>query len=51
MRSFFNLKILIQNKTEDKDTAKSQFGRSLFNEIDSKRSPKNYTNMNINICK
>jgi hypothetical protein len=42
---------LIQNKTEDKDTAKSQFGRSLFNEIDSKRSPRNYTNMNINICK
>jgi hypothetical protein len=42
---------LIQNKTEDKDTAKSQFGRSLFNEIDYKRSPKNYTNMNINICK
>ena len=42
---------LIQNKTENQDIAKSKFGRSLFNEIDSKRSPKNYTNMNINICK
>ena len=42
---------LIQNKTEKKETAKSPFGESLFNKIDSKRSPKNYTNMNMNICK
>ena len=42
---------LIQNKTEYKDTPKSKFGQSLFNEINPKRSPKNYTNMNLDICK
>ena len=43
---------LIQNKTKDQDTLKSKFGISLFNKINPKeRSPKNYQNMNINICK
>jgi hypothetical protein len=42
---------LIKNKTENIDTPKSQFGESLFNEIAQKRSPKNYTNMNFDVCK
>jgi hypothetical protein len=43
---------LIKNKTEEKDSPKSKLGQSLFNEINSKiRSPKNYKNMSISICK
>ena len=42
---------LIKNKTENIDTPKSQIGESLFNEIGQKRSPKNYTNMNFDVCK
>ena len=43
---------LIQNKTKDVDTPKSKFGLSLFNKINPKeRSPKQYKNMNVNICK
>ena len=42
---------LIPNKTQNKDTPKSKFGISLFNEINPKeRSPKIYKNMNKNIC-
>ena len=43
--------ILIQNKTNNKDTPKSKFGQSLFNEIKSKnRSPRNYRKMRHDIC-
>ena len=42
---------LIINKTKDKDTPKSRYGQSLFNEINSKnRFPKNYNNMSLDIC-
>ena len=42
---------LIPNKTKIKDTPKSKLGISLFNEINPKtRTPKNYKNMNINVC-
>ena len=42
----------ILNKTNDNDTPKSSFGQSLFDYIDPKtRSPKNYENMDTNICK
>jgi hypothetical protein len=41
----------IENKTNEKDTPKSQFGISLFNKIESKnRIPKNYERMEQNIC-
>ena len=43
---------LIENKDKKRDTLKSRFGLSLFNEINPKeRSPKKYFDMNINICK
>ena len=42
---------LIINKTKNKDTPKSRYGQSLFNEINSKnRFPKNYDNMSLDIC-
>ena len=45
----------IQNKTEDKDTPKSQYGKSLFEKINQKiRTPKFYENVGIMadyICK
>ena len=45
----------IQNKTEDKDTPKSQYGKSLFEKINQKiRTPKFYYNIGIMadyICK
>jgi hypothetical protein len=42
----------ILNKTNDNDTPKSSFGQSLFDYIDPKtRTPKNYENMDTNICK
>ena len=42
---------LIPNKNQIKDTPKTNLGISLFNKINSKeRTPKNYKNMNINIC-
>ena len=42
----------IKNKTDDHDTPKSPKGESLFNYIDPmSRHPKNYENMDINICK
>ena len=38
----------IKNKTEDKDTPKSQYGKSLFDEIDQKiRTPKFYNNIGV----
>ena len=41
----------IQNKTIEQDTAKSPLGESLFNYIDPKiRHPKNYENMDTNVC-
>jgi hypothetical protein len=33
-----------------KDTPKSKFGKSIFGEIDSKRIPNNYKNMEKNVC-
>ena len=42
----------IKNKTNLKDSPKTNLGISLFNKINSKdRSPKNYIKMNLNICK
>ena len=44
--------INIKNKTDDHDTPKSPLGQSLFTDIDQmKRTPKNYEDMNTNICK
>ena len=41
----------IKNKTKKKDSPKSPYGKSLFNRINAKeRFPKQYNNMNINIC-
>ena len=41
----------IKNKEEShKDTPKTKYGKSVFSRIDSKRSPFDYTDMNINIC-
>ena len=41
----------IKNKTEEIDTPKSPFGESIFNYIDpKKRTPKNYTQMNQDVC-
>ena len=42
----------IQNKTDDHDTPKSPLGKSLFGYIDPlTRHPKNYENMDTNVCK
>ena len=42
----------IKNKTDDHDTPKSPKGQSLFNYIDPmSRTPKDYKNMDTNICK
>ena len=42
---------IIPNKTKNNDTAKTEFGESLFNKINSKdRIPKNYKNMSFDIC-
>ena len=44
--------INIKNKTDNHDTPKSPKGQSLFNYIDPlSRNPKNYENMDNNICK
>ena len=41
----------IKDKEKSKeDTPKSKFGKSIFTEIDSKRIPNNYKNMEINVC-
>ena len=41
----------IKDKEKSKeDTPKSKFGKSIFAEIDSKRIPNNYKNMEINVC-
>ena len=41
----------ILNKTDDKDTAKSPFGKSLFEKINQKeRNPKKYHNMRKDVC-
>ena len=40
----------IPNKTRNIETPKSKFGESLFNEINPKRNPKNYEDMNIDTC-
>ena len=43
--------INIHNKTKYQDTPRSKQGKSLFEEINQKeRHPKNYDNMDINIC-
>ena len=41
----------IKNKEKSKkDTPKTKFGKSIFTEIDSKRIPNNYKNMETNVC-
>ena len=48
---FGNKYYLIPNKNQIKDTPKTKLGISLFNKINSKdRTPKNYKNMDINVC-
>jgi len=46
---------IIKNKTENKDTPKSQYGQSLFDKIDQKiRTPKFYSSIGVMadyICK
>jgi len=43
--------IKIKNKEESfKDTPKTKYGKSIFSRIDSKRTPYDYTDMNINAC-
>ena len=43
--------IQIDNKTSEKDTLKSREGKSLFTEINKKRNPDLYLNMDYNFCK
>ena len=41
----------IKNKEESKrDTPKTKYGKSIFSRIDSKRTPFDYKDMNINVC-